>query len=137
MCQTLQKSSTSYLLKMRWIYRLDFLCFFGPSLGYPWITKHSLLNYVLLLVLISFLYIYSLNIFSFLSLLTICLHSSFALFLFPWLPSFVLFVLFAFHFYSIIINTEESNMYRNHHFFPCLHCHPHSYIRMVSYIYIC
>ncbi|KAH9773196.1 transmembrane protein [Citrus sinensis] len=21
-------------------------------------------------------------------------------------------------------------MYRNHHFFPCLHCHPHSYIRM-------
>ena len=28
----------SYLLKMRWISCLDFLCFFGPSLGYLWIT---------------------------------------------------------------------------------------------------
>ncbi|KAJ4707351.1 hypothetical protein OWV82_020883 [Melia azedarach] len=22
----------------------------------------------------------------------------------------------------------------NHHFFPCLHCHPHSYIRMVQHL---
>ncbi|KAL9423891.1 hypothetical protein AB3S75_035895 [Citrus x aurantiifolia] len=25
-------------------------------------------------------------------------------------------------------------MFRNHHFFPCLHCHPHSYIRMVQHL---
>uniref|UniRef100_A0A5B7B5V5 Angiotensin-converting enzyme 2 n=1 Tax=Davidia involucrata TaxID=16924 RepID=A0A5B7B5V5_DAVIN len=25
-------------------------------------------------------------------------------------------------------------MYYNHHPFPCLHCHPHSYIRMVQHL---
>ncbi|KAL4639043.1 hypothetical protein ACB092_03G189700 [Castanea dentata] len=25
-------------------------------------------------------------------------------------------------------------MYHNHHSYPCLHCHPHSYIRMVQHL---
>ncbi|KAK4598020.1 hypothetical protein RGQ29_015508 [Quercus rubra] len=25
-------------------------------------------------------------------------------------------------------------MYNNHHSYPCLHCHPHSYIRMVQHL---
>ncbi|PSS13597.1 SPX domain-containing membrane protein [Actinidia chinensis var. chinensis] len=25
-------------------------------------------------------------------------------------------------------------MYLNHHSYPCLHCHPHSYIRMVQHL---
>ncbi|XP_023922526.1 uncharacterized protein LOC112033975 [Quercus suber] len=25
-------------------------------------------------------------------------------------------------------------MYHNHHCYPCLHCHPHSYIRMVQHL---
>lgn len=56
--------------------------------------------------------------------------------------TFALFHLFVFSLFFLLLFVSimsprfvqfySREMYNNHHSYPCLHCHPHSYIRMVS-----
>lgn len=120
-----KKSAPSYLLQMRWIYRLDFLCFIGPSLGYLWITNTPLSQPRTSLLYNLSKYLLFLSLF-------ICLHSLFC----------SLFSCFITLFYSVCLylfvwSSLKLKMFPDHHFSPpCLHCHPNSYIRMVSESFI-
>ena len=116
----------SYLLRMRWIHQLDFLCSFGPSLGYLWIT--ITLSYASHL----FLVLYTppnISRFSHALFHLICLLSQFLSLFLPFSP--LSLILSFVHFYS---GKMHSISMHNHHQLPCLHCHPHSYIRTVSEI---
>ncbi|XP_038714528.1 uncharacterized protein LOC120008088 isoform X2 [Tripterygium wilfordii] len=97
--------------KMRWIQGWDFLLVFGLSIRYPWISKQTIFNLI-----------NSPNILQVLHYFCVLLLSCI-------LPSY-------FHFASLLVLSisilEEMN--RSPHSIPCLHCHPHSYIRMVQHL---
>lgn len=109
------KSHFFSLISWRWgELSFGFLVLFWP---FTWISVDN--NITFLLLALFELYKPP-NIFSTYALFHLFVFSLFFLLLFVSImsPRFVQF--------------SSREMYHNHHSYPCLHCHPHSYIRMVS-----